>query len=298
MGDYQICFKGYIVEFNEITIGKGENQFCGMYVTINKSGIKVYKSSDGNMVGEYSCDIIFKDYIGVNIIADLSGHADIEILTNGGYFRQENVIWDGWQGTLFVKSNGMNRLKDCKLSYVCNGWRKPVWLFGDSYFCTTNPARWTSHLTKNGFDNFMLNGYSGRNSEAALESLTHILKYATPETIIWCLGMNDADSEFSINEDWEKVINEVMNICDENGIELILATIPECVSVNNEYKNEYVRNSEYRYIDFAKAVRANENAKWYDSMLEDKDVAVHPTETGAIALYNEAVVTCPELLGK
>lgn len=296
MGDYQICFKGYIEKFKEIIIGKGKNQYCGMYVTINNSEIKVYRSYDDIIVGAYSHGISFKDYISVNIIVDLLGNADIELSTNGGYFKQEDISWEGRQGTLFVESKGINILNDCEISYVCNGWRKPIWLFGDSYFSTVSPLRWTSYLTKKGVDNFMLNGYPGRNSESALKSLTHTLEFATPKAIIWCMGMNDTDTKTSMNKDWKKTITELTKICAENNIELILATIPNCTTVNNKHKNRYIRNSGYRYIDFAQAVRADESADWYDSMLEESESPVHPTESGAIALYNEAVTKCPELL--
>lgn len=35
---------------------------------------------------------------------------------------------------------------------------------------------------------------------------------------------------------------------------------------------------------------------WYDGMLENAERRIHPTESGAIALYNKAVSTVPQLL--
>ena len=117
-----------------------------------------------------------------------------------------------------------------------------------------------------------------------------------PEMLVWCLGMNDGD-EGSINESYDSVVHEVMQICDQNDIELVLATIPTCPYWNNDYKNEFVKNSGYRYIDFARAVGAYDSITWYDGMLEEAEKRIHPTETGAVALYSEAVTTVPELVG-
>lgn len=36
--------------------------------------------------------------------------------------------------------------------------------------------------------------------------------------------------------------------------------------------------------------------EWYSGMLENGEQRIHPTPSGALALYNEAVSTCPELL--
>ena len=296
IGDYQICFKGYIDEFNEISVGKGKGQYSGMYVNLNKSELKICRGIDNSVVSVYNHDMKFKDYISVVIVADLTAHADIEISTNGNNLFLEDVEWDGRMGALFVDSNGANKLSDCKISYVCNGWNKPIWLLGDSYFSLNDPTRWTSYLIKNGHDNFLLNGYPGRNSEMAMISLRHMLDYASPKAIVWCIGMNDTDTETSVNENWEQNITELVRICKEKDIELILATIPNCTTVNNKYKNKYVINSGFKYIDFSKAVGAEIDAGWYDSMLENVVDPVHPTETGAIALYNEAIATCPELL--
>ena len=58
-----------------------------------------------------------------------------------------------------------------------------------------------------------------------------------------------------------------------------------------------MKNSGYRYIDFAGAVGAYDNPEWSKGMLDTSEEApCHPTEEGAISLYTEAVTTCPELL--
>ena len=108
------------------------------------------------------------------------------------------------------------------------------------------------------------------------------------------MGMNDNDGD-AVNEQWADYYEKVKTLCKENNIELILATIPNTPIRNHIYKNEIVRNSGYRYIDFAKAVNAESSgASWYDGMLNgDK---VHPTELGAKTLYMRALADVPELM--
>ena len=65
-------------------------------------------------------------------------------------------------------------------------------------------------------------------------------------------------------------------------------------ATKNTLKNAYVVNSGYRYIDFAHAVSANGDTTWYDNMLNADNV--HPNEQGALALFNCAVSSVPELL--
>ena len=67
-----------------------------------------------------------------------------------------------------------------------------------------------------------------------------------------------------------------------------------CGASDNHYKNEYVKSSGYRYVDFAKAVGAeNAGSQWYNGMLaSDK---IHPTKTGARALYQQVICDFPEI---
>ena len=88
-------------------------------------------------------------------------------------------------------------------------------------------------------------------------------------------------------------IAQVEALCAANGIELIYGTIPSVPGQSNEKKNEYVRGTGKRYIDFAKAVGASSSGVWYTGMLDEDNV--HPTEAGAIALYHRAIADCPEL---
>ena len=144
----------------------------------------------------------------------------------------------------------------------------------------------------------MLNGYGGRASIGALRSFETDLSFGyIPKRVVWCMGMNDKDGETAPSAGWSHAISEVMRICNEKGIELILSTIPNVPSsvTKNTIKNEFVRNSDYRYIDIAKAVSANDDTTWYDGMLGTDNV--HPSGEGSMCIYSVAVATVPELMG-
>ncbi|MCR4649493.1 MAG: hypothetical protein K5776_10505 [Lachnospiraceae bacterium] len=294
MGDYQLCFSGDVNNFSSVSIGKDSNS--GSKITIDNEYICVY--SNNNLKAQSECLVDISGNISITVNNDLRNNADIVISSNGKSQTVEDVYWSARIGKIFAEAGDDTSLSNCTLSYVCNGWGKPVWLLGDSYFNCTSSARWTSYMTENGYDNYLLNGYPGRNSDAALESLKVMLGYGKPEEIIWCLGMNDGDSDEAINESYKRDVEEVIKLCKENNIELVLSTVPSCPMVNNDYKNKYVKESGYRYIDFASVVGANENISWYPGMLEDGEERIHPTKEGAAALYNEAVKDCPELLKK
>ena len=60
------------------------------------------------------------------------------------------------------------------------------------------------------------------------------------------------------------------------------------------YKNEIIRSSGYRYIDFAKAVNAEAvGSSWYAGMLSTDNV--HPTQEGAKALASRFLLDVPEI---
>ena len=108
--------------------------------------------------------------------------------------------------------------------------------------------------------------------------------------------MNNKDNEDSISESYKAATDEMLAICEERGITPILSTIPNTPKVDNKYKNEWVRNSGYRYVDFSRAVGADESVDWYPDMLSAD--SVHPASRGAAALYAQVLVDFPEIMHK
>lgn len=197
---------------------------------------------------------------------------------------------------MYAQTVGENDISKSILTYDCNGWDKDIWLYGDSYFNLTEDTSWICNLLQDGADDIMLSACSGKNSQSALADFKNDITYGTPKMVVWCMGMNDGDCEHFANLDWQAAVEEVMDICRDRDIELILATIPTNPYWNNNQKNIYVQESGYRYIDFADAVGAYESITWYDGMLEEGENRIHPTTLGARALYEQALATLPELL--
>ena len=118
-------------------------------------------------------------------------------------------------------------LTDLKFCSGCQDFRFPVWAFGDSYFGVTS-QRWIGVMKDFGFFNFLIDGLAGQTSSGAYTDLEKCLKYGTPKYLLWCLGMNDSDDNFKLYFD------KVKDICNENNITLIAATIPTVPTRNKE----------------------------------------------------------------
>lgn len=111
------------------------------------------------------------------------------------------------------------------------------------------------------------------------------------------MGMNDgSDTDANTPSSvWATRRDEMLSICETMGITPILATIPNVPSVLNTGKNAWVKTSGYRYIDFAAAVGAESaSSTWYNGMLSADNI--HPSESGARALFARALVDFPEIM--
>lgn len=272
----------------EIKIGHGENLNS---IVVTDTELRTYYGTTLLRTKQHKLTIT-KD-LQIKIDVDANGNPKITIQSQDISYEYTDWNWFGNEGNIFVRSvNGV--FNDCILSWSCDGFFKDIQLYGDSYFSCIDSSRWTKHLLNAGYTNNLLDGFPGRDSSRAYTSLIENLKYSNPKTIIWCMGMNDNDGD-AVNEQWAYYYEKVKTLCEENNIELILATIPNTPNRNHIYKNEIVRNSGYRYIDFAKGVNAESSgASWYDGMLNgDK---VHPTELGAKTLYMRALADVPELM--
>lgn len=293
MFGYSIQFHGNITTFNGLTIAHGYQVASGGYLKITATKIESYLGTEAEPRLSEDHNLTFKDYIAVRIDAKPNHRADFTIYTNGGVYTKTNAVWDVRKGHLAVRSNGANTLTGCALSYNCEGWGKPTHLYGDSYFGTTS-SKWTKYLVDAGFLGNLQNGYPGRTTNDAMPVLKTVIENSNPERIVWCMGMNDGSDDGAPSPIWKAGVDELEEICEERGIELILATIPNVATVDNTYKNAYVKASNHRYIDFAEAVGATSSTTWFEDMLSSDNV--HPDVQGAIALFNRAIADVPELM--
>lgn len=289
---YVFVFHGEISgNFTGVKVAKGLGKVYGVTLKVDDTNLYVYAGTASSPTYTYPHGLTIKDYISI-VYAQQSFRPDIIVSTNGGTFKKEGVATSCKEGNLSVVSES-TALTDCTLSYMCHYYNRHNWLYGNSYFDCVDTSKWTRYL----FDyNIMplLNGYPGRGSSVAIEQVKQDIKYGgCPHRIVWCLGMNDPDSNGTINASWKGCVDWLMDNAECYGYELVLATIPNVATVNNSAKNAFVEQSGLRYIDFASAVGAHDDTTWFTGMLSND--GVHPTAEGARALCQQALADLPEL---
>lgn len=302
----RITFEGTITSFSAIRIGltfssspADSNEIN--YFDINGTSISYYSRSSATAVTVQHGLTIANN---IQIVWEMTETASckITIISNGNVYEHEFTDFiRKTTGNPFVISSGSS-LTGCKLSWTCVDLDKDVWVFGDSYLAYSN-VRWTYYLHQYGYDkNCLLDGFPGEGSVNGKNSFGNLLQFGTPKYAVWCLGMNDGtDSESAPETDWATRRDEFLSYCKLNNVTPVFGTIPTVPGTNppttfisHEQKNAWIKASGYRYIDFAKAVGANANGEWYSGMLSSD--GVHPTETGARALFAQVLVDLPEIM--
>ena len=317
----RLMFSGMITTFDTISIGHGTiSDHEGSWVEVDDTNLYVHfvnspGSEQSGYPKTYAHGLTIENNIQIEVVQKNAVTAKVRITSNGYvYETPADVTWFGSSGNIYMTSTAA--LTNCSFGWTSSQIDTGLWLFGDSYFSLVDNKRWTYYLFQNGYTNFMLDGRPGEGSASALEDLQQLLTISTPKIIVWCMGMNDPDSQSAVNATWKSTLDSVIEICQQKNIELILSTIPTVVGGYNpdtqsynlgihKFKDAIVRESGYRYIDFASAVGANENTgEWFnngepDDMLEgygEQSGRVHPTVYGAKALYAQAIADCPELV--
>lgn len=250
------------------------------------------RTVDGSAKPAVAHGITIQDHINVTVDVLITG-IKLTIVSGGQSYSAEYNYANGSVRPSYSVS-GMT-ISNVDFSWTCKDFKKDMWLFGDSYF-SYGDNRWMYYLVEEGYaNNCLIDAYPGESSQYSLPSLQSYIDLAKPKDIVWCVGMNDGgDTSSAPSAQWKNAVDAVIAICEEKGINLILATIPTVPSINHEKKNEFVRSSGYQYIDFAKAVGASSSGVWFDGMLATDNV--HPTVAGAMALYRQALLDCPQLM--
>ena len=149
-------------------------------------------------------------------------------------------------------------------------------------------------MVNDGYTTHFMSGFPGRNTQSGIADFKRALEYGTPRYVVWCLGMNNGDSDSGVNANWKNATDEFLDICKKKGITPILTTTPTTPTVKNSFKNEYVKSLGYRYIDFAAAVGGEElGSSWNAGMISGDNV--HPASSGAKALYEQVLKDFPEI---
>lgn len=288
-------FYADITSFSKVYIGYTPTNANGgvKYIAIDNVNLYVYGNT-GRVDETYPHELSFGENISVILDCNDNTKCKVTILTNGLFYQKEVTLIPYPLTALYCLSEG-SMLKNVKLSWCCKDILKEIWVFGDSYVDLYN-VRWMWYLIQNGYgDNILLSGVAGSTSADAIISFKNLLKYGKPKYAVWCMGMNDFnDADISTpNTVWKTAYDEFLSLCKSNNILPILTTIPNVPQRTHIAKNKIVKESGYRYIDFAHAVGADEQgATWYNSLLSSDNV--HPSVQGARVLYGEALASFPE----
>ena len=280
--------------FDTITLGHGGDVRYGNKVVVDAEKITCYYNGTQNF--QVSHGLAISSYIHIIVTRGKRANARVTINTTSGTFTTGEINFIACRELIYAVSS--SALSDVVLSYVAKDLLKDIYLFGDSYTSLMDPSRYPKYLDEvyDCIDNMMMCGYGGVGSFVEIQSLISALSLAKPKYLIWALGMNDADSSSAVNANWLTCYNEVIEYCKRYEIVPIFCTIPNVPTINNSFKNDIVRNSGYRYIDFAKAVNAEDvGSHWYDGMLSSD--GIHPTELGAKALAARFITDFPEVMG-
>lgn len=293
-----ISFHANVVSSGEIEISHGQTAwYSSGKIRIDSTSVKYYSfTGQDNLEIELQHGLTISNTISISL--DVNGIetmengmpriADLIIESNGKIFRTR-MKWNGCCEKVQAKIISGN-YKNCSLNFWSDGYKKDIWAYGDSYF-----DYWPLLAKKYGYGNFLCDGVSGRDSATALKSLKLGLTHGAPKKILWCMGMNDPDSSTAISDAYKTALDEVVKLCNNKKIELIITTIPNVPDRNHNYKNKYIMSLSKRVVDVAKAVGADNSANWFDGFLSDDKV--HPTgNIGANAIVGCIITNVPELL--
>lgn len=285
-----IGFDATINNMGKITIYYGKDMaFNDCKLTIDSTEVVAYNCTQSWVeMARGDHELVLSHHISVRIDTGNDKKAVISVTDETGKTYELQSEWVCGHGDVVVESENGSYTK-CKLTFYPSEYRQKVWAYGDSYF-----DLWPWICNAKGASHWMVDGFSGRGSTDALKSLKLALKHATPSIVLWCLGMNDPDTETEISASWLENIKKVKAICDENNITLIPTTIPNVPTRNHSFKNTYVRENFSRYVDISESLGAETSTSWYSGLLPDGDI--HPSDAGRVLIAQKVMSEVPEII--
>lgn len=277
--------------FVSLKIGRGINEYRGGYFELNNTNIiyKYYKNNPSDGLSEITLthDLIISDYINI-IIEQVNKDFKIILTTLNGYkeltFTNIQDIHGSGTPFLEVAQDSIN----LNVGLSCSDFKKPIWLIGDSYFGVNN-QRVIGQLITMGYCNCYVNGLAGQGYQGAYSDLLLALNYGCPEIIVWCIGMNGIDSQYST------YVSKLQELSKQYGFEVIYEIIPSVNSRDKTLIQEYLANNpQLRTFDAYKAV--GNTPSWYEGYQYSDNV--HPTELGARAIAQQMLIEIPEIVNQ
>ena len=291
-----------------LSFGRNLNDYRGKSYEIDNTSVKKYIWDYVTVDGSTSLQKVLKNTYehGLTLKSPLS--MNIHTVDDNGVVTRKFTLVNGdgdiytidndssiCNGTPFIMTNGMSITIDT-FSFITNMYNRDLWVYGDSY-CE---GYWLPKIRKLGFCNFLMDLRSGESTKQALPCFKNALKHGKPKFVLWAEGMNnnsDVD-ENTPNPTWLNHTQEMIELCEINGIVPILVTTPS-VYYNNSYiknhkgKNAWIKNSGYRYVDFA-SILEDGNGNWFTGLKDNETNGVHPSVKGSNLLMLYALAHIPE----
>lgn len=283
-----------------IIVGVGRGGYYGKNIVIKATEIVLHSGSDNAIVGTYQHGLTLDEHTIVTIDKGNDEIAKIRIVNSKGDVFEQNVTWSTSVGQPFIQNGGTNAV-EAMLRMMPRDIIKKIWMFGDSYFGMYSPYRWLYYMLQRGYNQYLVDAKGGENATEGISDLNALLALgAYPSYILWAHGMNggkDTD-DGAVNSSWLSATKAFLAACDSYNITPILATIPSVPSQEHTALNEWVRNSGYRYVDFAKVVEDDDSKYWKgwgttDALLDTDEV--HPSVKGASILTTQVLIDFPEI---
>lgn len=292
------CFTGHISTMGKITLavkttGGTVKELC----SVDSTNL-YYRLNNGNTASVAHGLTIAEDLqIRIDSPFKVNELGGITICSDGvEYTLAETPYGTDMNGVPYLLSTGAV-MTDCAFSWIPKDIDKPIWVFGDSWVSMYD-TRWTYYMVRDGYTNsWMLNGFAGEGTDEAYDSLLNLLTIRKPDYIVWLLGMNNGDSSTAVNTVWKNIYDKLVQLCTDYKINLILYTVPNTPTINNNFKNAIVSESGYRYIDGVAAVGDDGNGNWFTNYEQSASDHNHTSARGAKALYYRILADFPEIAG-
>lgn len=284
---------GVVETFDNLEIGFGAWGNYKRHISIDNTNVNLIENDKTVKTIKHGLNI--KTYIKVICSSNDDGILSISLLTLEGNFETKLVEW-GYKinGTPFVKVAGS--LTNAIVVFGNKDFDKDIWCFGDSYYHVENTGCVMHWIKEYGlFDNILIMGYGGCDSQRAYEDFVRCLNFGTPKYLVWSEGMND---NFGT---WTPYYHLIAKLCAGMNITLILNTIPSVRNtsyIEHDAITNLVKESGYRYIDVVKAVGGNSDGTWYGNGTSydyQNTDNVHPSELGAKAIAAQWLIDFPEI---
>lgn len=289
-------------KFQPFSFGQGEKNFMAAWIELTEKEIVVIdvKLRDKRIVDGYNpqgktvraATPVEVERIPHNLNLKKGGkiRARLEVgigkgeltISSGRKSFSKELDWNGG-GAPFVKNNGTKPFS-AELSFTRKNIEEPLWFYSASYFNPAAKNRWPYYMVQEGYAHWFADHQSGGSSQQMLRALKNDLKFGTPKVIVWMLMANNKSDKDVVDPVWMGAVNELVEICKEKNIELVLTIYPQLKGRDHSKKSEWIRNSGYRVIDWYSTI--SPEGQWLDPAWSGRD-GVHPTAAGAKELWKE-----------